>query len=99
MYITVEPSVLNSGQISIPGDKSISHRALILGAIAEGQTEALGLKAFQPEAHSPTYPAFRPLRRLDWILISDELDFGGYGTLPVSVSDHLVVTADLVLDG
>ncbi len=38
MHITVEPSVLHSGEVSVPGDKSISHRALILGAIAEGET-------------------------------------------------------------
>jgi 3-phosphoshikimate 1-carboxyvinyltransferase len=31
------------GTISVPGDKSISHRALILGAIAEGHTEITGL--------------------------------------------------------
>jgi 3-phosphoshikimate 1-carboxyvinyltransferase len=42
MHITVEPSVLHSGQITVPGDKSISHRALILGAIAEGQTRIRG---------------------------------------------------------
>lgn len=42
MYITVEPSVLHNGQITVPGDKSISHRALILGAIAEGQTRIRG---------------------------------------------------------
>ncbi len=42
MYITVEPSVLHSGQITVPGDKSISHRALILGAIADGQTRIRG---------------------------------------------------------
>ncbi|MDX1406069.1 MAG: 3-phosphoshikimate 1-carboxyvinyltransferase [Woeseiaceae bacterium] len=42
MYLTVEPSVLHSGQITVPGDKSISHRALILGAIAEGQTRIRG---------------------------------------------------------
>ena len=31
------------GSISIPGDKSISHRALMLGAIAEGETTVEGL--------------------------------------------------------
>ncbi len=31
------------GAISVPGDKSISHRALILGALAEGRTEINGL--------------------------------------------------------
>lgn len=32
-----------SGRIRVPGDKSISHRALILGAIATGKTEIHGL--------------------------------------------------------
>ncbi len=31
------------GEITIPGDKSISHRALMLGAIAEGETTIEGL--------------------------------------------------------
>jgi 3-phosphoshikimate 1-carboxyvinyltransferase len=31
------------GEVRMPGDKSVSHRALILGALAEGTTQALGL--------------------------------------------------------
>ena len=31
------------GEVSIPGDKSISHRSLILGALAIGQTRITGL--------------------------------------------------------
>ncbi len=31
------------GQIEVPGDKSISHRALMLGAIAQGETQIQGL--------------------------------------------------------
>lgn len=31
------------GSIEVPGDKSISHRALILGALAEGETQIAGL--------------------------------------------------------
>ncbi|MDA8188851.1 MAG: 3-phosphoshikimate 1-carboxyvinyltransferase [Dehalococcoidales bacterium] len=31
------------GEIAVPGDKSISHRALILGAVAEGRTVVHGL--------------------------------------------------------
>jgi 3-phosphoshikimate 1-carboxyvinyltransferase len=34
----VQPSRLSRGDIAVPGDKSISHRALMLGAIAEGVT-------------------------------------------------------------
>lgn len=31
-----------SGEITVPGDKSISHRAIMLGALAEGTTEVSG---------------------------------------------------------
>jgi 3-phosphoshikimate 1-carboxyvinyltransferase len=31
------------GVIFVPGDKSISHRALIMGALAQGRTEIAGL--------------------------------------------------------
>jgi endonuclease/exonuclease/phosphatase family metal-dependent hydrolase len=55
----------------------------------------LGLRAFQPDQRAPTYPAARPRRRFDWILVSRELDFAGYSTVRVPHSDHLVVAADL----
>jgi 3-phosphoshikimate 1-carboxyvinyltransferase len=44
--LIIEPSttgVTVKGNITIPGDKSISHRALMLGAIAEGETIIEGL--------------------------------------------------------
>jgi len=40
---TANPSTALSGVIRAPGDKSISHRAMILGAIAEGETHVTGL--------------------------------------------------------
>jgi len=42
MNFIVEPSALKSGTVTVPGDKSISHRALMLGGIAEGQTRVSG---------------------------------------------------------
>lgn len=42
MHYVVNPSPLANGSITIPGDKSISHRALMLGAIAEGTTQIDG---------------------------------------------------------
>ncbi len=45
MDFLVLPTALTSGTVTVPGDKSISHRALILGAIAEGRTEIEGLLA------------------------------------------------------
>lgn len=42
MYFTVKPSALTSGTVTVPGDKSISHRALMLGAVAQGPTRIHG---------------------------------------------------------
>ena len=37
------PSGPLTGVINVPGDKSISHRALILGGLASGETSITGL--------------------------------------------------------
>jgi len=38
----VNPSRLQGGKVTVPGDKSISHRAVMFGAIADGRTEISG---------------------------------------------------------
>ena len=43
--ITVSPAKKISGKIKMPGDKSISHRAIFLGSLAEGLTEADNLSS------------------------------------------------------
>ena len=35
----IRPSTGLKGEINIPGDKSISHRSIMLGSIAQGTTE------------------------------------------------------------
>lgn len=47
------------------------------------------------EAGAATYPAWRPLVRLDWILVSEGLEFSAYETLDDRVSDHLGIRADV----
>lgn len=42
MHFVVKPSAITGGALRVPGDKSISHRALLLGAIADGETEITG---------------------------------------------------------
>ncbi len=44
-FWTTEPGGPLTGRIQVPGDKSISHRALLLGAIARGRTEIEGFLA------------------------------------------------------
>jgi 3-phosphoshikimate 1-carboxyvinyltransferase len=43
--LTVEPAVSLHGDIAVPGDKSISHRALLLGAVADGESRFTGFGA------------------------------------------------------
>ena len=38
----IEPAAALVGHVAVPGDKSISHRAVLLGALAEGETRVLG---------------------------------------------------------
>ncbi len=88
------PSKGLTGKIEVPGDKSISHRALLLGAIASGQTRISGL--LESEDVLNTARAVASLGAIvsrdgnDWLvqgtgngaLLAPErpLDFGNSGT-------------------
>ena len=41
----IAPAASLVGDLAVPGDKSISHRALILGGIADGDSEVRGFGA------------------------------------------------------
>ncbi len=45
MNFTVQPSLIADAKVTVPGDKSVSHRALMLGGIAEGRTTISGFLA------------------------------------------------------
>ncbi len=45
MQFRITPSTIRDATVAVPGDKSISHRALMLGAIAGGKTEISGFLA------------------------------------------------------
>jgi 3-phosphoshikimate 1-carboxyvinyltransferase len=45
MQFIVQPSKLGDATVTVPGDKSVSHRALMLGSIAQGRTEISGFLA------------------------------------------------------
>ncbi|MGI9232311.1 MAG: 3-phosphoshikimate 1-carboxyvinyltransferase [Woeseiaceae bacterium] len=45
MHFTVTPSKVRDAAVTVPGDKSISHRALMLGGLAEGQSDISGFLA------------------------------------------------------
>ena len=41
----IEPAASLVGHVVVPGDKSISHRSVLIGALGEGETHVRGLKA------------------------------------------------------
>jgi 3-phosphoshikimate 1-carboxyvinyltransferase len=45
MRFEVQPSRVTDATLTVPGDKSVSHRALMLGGIAEGRTHVSGFLA------------------------------------------------------
>jgi len=45
MQFHVTPSALTDATVTVPGDKSVSHRALMLGSVAEGRTNIRGFLA------------------------------------------------------
>jgi 3-phosphoshikimate 1-carboxyvinyltransferase len=45
MRFKVTPSTIQDASVTVPGDKSVSHRALMLGSIAEGRTNVSGFLA------------------------------------------------------
>jgi len=55
----VQPKGALQGSIRVPGDKSISHRAIIMGAIAEGTTQIKGF--LEGEDSLATLEAFRAM--------------------------------------
>lgn len=73
------------------GDMNCVGAAAAIGLLEEH----LGVRPYRPELAEPTFPAGSPMRRLDWILISEELEFTGYRTLEPRLSDHLGVVADV----
>ena len=59
VVFTVEPGGVLQGSLRVPGDKSISHRSIMLGSLAEGVTEVTGF--LEGEDALATLQAFRDM--------------------------------------
>ena len=59
MRFCVEPGGSLTGSIRVPGDKSMSHRSVMLGSLAEGRTEVSGF--LEGEDALATVAAFRAM--------------------------------------
>ena len=67
VHWTVPPARTFTGEVRVPGDKSVSHRAVMLGAIANGETEVTGFL----EAED-TRATLRAVRALGITALSDD---------------------------
>jgi len=72
------------GDLNTTGRRDDAVKVLMRELLLEGPEDPAAL---------PTYPAHRPSRKLDWILISPELELVSYEVVPDVVSDHLAVEA------
>ncbi len=62
------------------------------GSVVKRLVEEAGLVAYQPDSEAlPTYKS----KRLDWILVSPQLEFVDYQVLEAELSDHQLVLAEL----
>lgn len=59
LIYTVQPGGSLNGVLRVPGDKSISHRSIMLGSLAEGTTEVTGF--LEGEDSLATLQAFRDM--------------------------------------
>jgi 3-phosphoshikimate 1-carboxyvinyltransferase len=67
--VKIEPAAALRGHIAVPGDKSISHRAVLLGAIADGETSVRGFGRSQD-----TEATIGAVRALGASVHDDEVD-------------------------
>jgi 3-phosphoshikimate 1-carboxyvinyltransferase len=75
--VKLEPAAQLTGHVAVPGDKSISHRAVLLGAIGEGETVVRGFgRSADTEA---TVAAVRALGVTVDEVAEDELRVHGVG--------------------
>jgi 3-phosphoshikimate 1-carboxyvinyltransferase len=77
MDFKVSPAPFRSGTVTVPGDKSISHRALMLGSIASGRTRVSGF--LNGEDCLATAAAMRALGVVIHDLSATELEIEGVG--------------------
>lgn len=78
MHYVIQPADVGDADLTVPGDKSISHRAVMLGSIAEGRTEVRGFLA--GEDCIATMNAFRALGAVIERPGSTELVIHGVGS-------------------
>ena len=84
----IRPAGRLRGEISVPGDKSISHRSIMLGSLAEGATLVHGF--LHGEDNHATLKAFRSMGVVVEELPGGELRIEGKGLNGLSEPDDVI---------
>lgn len=87
-YYVVQPVAGVAGAVRVPGDKSISHRALMLGGIADGITEVRGF--LESEDCLATMKAMRALGVMIERPGSQEVRVHGVGLHGLKAAGHAI---------
>lgn len=69
MTTHVEPATALTGHLAVPGDKSISHRAVLVGAVGEGETRISGFGR-----STDTEATMRAVRALGAEVVEEDVD-------------------------
>lgn len=85
--------------------RALGRSLVVLGDLnCDGGDERTAVEMLQTEldliataTSDPTFPASAPLRRIDWVLVSPDLEIVSQRTLPDRLSDHLGVVAEIRL--
>jgi 3-phosphoshikimate 1-carboxyvinyltransferase len=85
VLFTVQPGGVCKGSLRVPGDKSISHRSIILGSLAQGQTKVTGF--LQGADSLATLNAFRAMGVEIEGPVDGELSIQGVGLNGLKVPD------------
>jgi 3-phosphoshikimate 1-carboxyvinyltransferase len=85
-HYIVQPAAGASGAVRVPGDKSISHRALMLGGIADGTTEVRGF--LESEDCLATMRAMRALGVVIEQIGAQEVRIHGVGLHGLKAAAH-----------
>ncbi|MEK6249440.1 MAG: hypothetical protein N2C12_14760, partial [Planctomycetales bacterium] len=74
---TISPIKFLRGKVSVPGDKSISHRSIMFGSLAEGTTRVSGF--LMGEDNLSTWKAFESMGVTIAQTGTDALEINGVG--------------------
>jgi 3-phosphoshikimate 1-carboxyvinyltransferase len=85
--VKLEPAAALVGHVAVPGDKSISHRAVLLGGLAEGETRVRGFG--RSEDTEATVRALRTLGAGVEDVADDELLVQGVGLRGLGGTSHV----------